>query len=121
MIVLTKAQKSHLRKLNSKQRASGNRNFRHGGAVGGRVMPELTAYYNARARCTNAHRPDFYLYGGRGVKFQFKTFEEFSIVLGPRPSEKHSLDRIDVYGDYEPGNVRWATAKEQANNKRKRL
>ena len=43
---------------------------------------------------------------------------EFLEHIGPRPSGEHSLDRINPFGNYEPGNVRWATAEVQANNKR---
>jgi len=82
--------------------------------------PEYTAYGNAKARCTN---PKFWAwkhYGGRGIEFRFKSFEEFLSELGPRPSPKHSIDRIDNNGHYVPGNVRWATWEQQVQNKRKR-
>jgi hypothetical protein len=56
---------------------------------------------------------DEWLPGGDG-----SGFARFLEHVGPRPSQKHSLDRIDVNKGYEPGNVRWATAHEQAVNRR---
>jgi hypothetical protein len=82
--------------------------------------PEYTAWNNAKKRCSNPMHPQWPYYGGRGIKFLFTSFERFFAELGPRPSPQHSLDRKDNDGNYEPGNVRWATAKEQSNNRRPR-
>ena len=76
----------------------------------------------ARGRCTNKRQAQYDNYGGRGVKFVFPSSLEAALWvlnnLGERPSPRHSLDRIDNNGHYEPGNLRWATATEQNRNKR---
>ncbi|MGC4018924.1 MAG: hypothetical protein QM793_06670 [Muricomes sp.] len=74
-----------------------------------------------RQRCNNPKNTGYYLYGGRGVKVCERwenSFENFIGDMGKAPSEDHSIDRINPFGNYEPGNCRWATDKEQANNKR---
>jgi hypothetical protein len=85
--------------------------------------PEYFTYTHAKSRCNNPHVKDFYLYGGRGIQFLFPSFESFIAVVGKRPSPAHSLDRYpNNNGNYEPGNVRWATSIEQmANTRRKRI
>ena len=55
----------------------------------------------------------------RGIKFKFTSFEQFMEEVGPRPSAKHSLDRIDNEKGYEPGNVGWRTDGEQIANRRR--
>lgn len=63
-------------------------------------------------------------YGGRGVRLFWNRYEDFEkyvkINLGKRPSEGHSIDRIDVNRGYEPGNIRWADKSLQARNQRPR-
>lgn len=87
-----------------------------------RVVRDKT--YNAwsamRQRCTNPNSPTWKNYGGRGIAVSplWEDFQRFLHDVGPAPSPKHSLDRIDPDGDYEPGNVRWATPEEQARNRR---
>lgn len=82
---------------------------------------EYAAWGGMLTRCTNPNSKDFNRYGGRGISVceRWRTFENFLEDVGPKPSASHSLDRIDVNGNYEPGNVRWATLNEQAANKRR--
>lgn len=80
--------------------------------------PEYAAYYHALRRCRSPKSAAYVNYGARGIEFRFQSFEQFFATVGPRPSPKHSLDRIDNEGHYEPGNVRWATSHEQMLNKR---
>lgn len=70
-------------------------------------------------RCGNPNEICWRNYGGRGIKVhdRWRLFENFLADMGPRPPGM-SLDRIDVNGNYEPGNVRWATTKTQRRNGR---
>lgn len=78
-------------------------------------------------RCTNASEPGFKRYGGRGIGLHapwraFPTFmADILSSIGDRPSDEHSIDRINNDGHYEPGNVRWATRDIQAANTRRYL
>jgi hypothetical protein len=82
------------------------------------TTPEFAAYRGAKHRCTNPNDKLWMNYGGRGIQFHFLSFEQFFAELGLKPTPKHSLDRRDNDGNYEPGNVRWATETEQQNNRR---
>lgn len=85
------------------------------------VTPEYNAWNHMKTRCTNIRTKDWPDYGGRGIKIcpQWLVFKNFLTDMGRKPVGKYSLDRINVNGNYEPLNCRWATDKEQANNKRK--
>ncbi len=81
-------------------------------------------WHSMRQRCFNEKNKDYHNYGEVGITVcaewsNLKGFiESILAVLGEKPSKKHQLDRIDPHGNYEPNNVRWASPKEQANNKR---
>lgn len=76
-----------------------------------------------RARCLYPSQPHFIHYGGRGIKVcdRWQIFENFLEDMGPRPSSQHSLEREDNDGNYEPGNVKWATRDEQHRNTRRNV
>lgn len=79
---------------------------------------EYGCWSSARDRCVNPNHKAYSRYGGRGIQMRFETFTGFLEHIGPRPTSSHSLDRINNNGHYEPGNVRWATWREQGCNKR---
>jgi hypothetical protein len=79
---------------------------------------EYQIFNAARQRCENPKHIGYPNYGSRGIEFRFASFEEFFADLGPRPSDRHSIDRIDNDGHYEPGNVRWSLKETQAKNNR---
>jgi hypothetical protein len=92
-----------------------------------RVLTELEKIFyvlhSARQRCESPRHISFPYYGGRGIRFHegwrgMDGTRAFLEEVGPRPSPLHTLDRINSDGNYEPGNVRWATRKDQASNRR---
>lgn len=74
------------------------------------------------SRCRNPNEPEYHNYGGRGISIFPDwewSFESFAAYVGEPPSKLHSIDRYPNYnGNYEPGNVRWATAEQQCRNRR---
>ena len=94
------------------------RNWRHGL----RYTPEYKVWVGAKIRCFDPHSENYKYYGGRGITMDplfANSFEAFLADIGHRPSPSHSIDRIDVNGHYAPGNLRWATAREQRANQRR--
>ncbi len=76
-----------------------------------------SSYRCARERCNNTRHKSYAYYGGRGIKFKFKSWREIESEIGPRPAGME-LDRIDTNKDYEPGNIQWRTRRQQMRNTR---
>lgn len=88
---------------------------------GGSSRSEYRIWINMRIRCDKPSATGYENYGGRGIRVcerWHSSFANFVADMGPRPSSRHQLDRIDNDGHYEPGNVRWALPIDQLNNRR---
>lgn len=82
---------------------------------------EYRCWINMKQRCYNPKDLSYPDYGGRGITVfpgWKNNFVSFLKAVGKKPGPSYSLDRINVNGHYAPGNVRWATTKEQLNNRR---
>lgn len=93
----------------------------HGESRRGCMTPEYRAWVGMKGRCLTPSHHKYPSYGGRGIRVHdvwVRDFAAFLAHVGRRPSGEHSLDRIDVNGHYEPGNVRWADRKVQSTNRR---
>lgn len=85
--------------------------------------PAWSCWHAMKRRCRNKKNKAFDNYGGRGIRVceRWLNFEFFLSDVGERPSPNHSIDSINNDGNYEPGNVRWSTQKEQCRNKRNNI
>jgi hypothetical protein len=94
----------------------------HGQSVIGYRSKEYGIWSGIKTRCYNTTRRDYKYYGGRGIimcEEWRNSFIAFYAYVGKCPDNMHSIDRINNDGNYEPGNVRWATKNIQFHNTRK--
>lgn len=97
------------------------RNLRHGEGSNGKESPEYRTWSAMLSRCNNEKHRNYVNYGGRGITVceRWSLYENFLMDMGRRPSDRHSLDRIDNDAGYSPENCRWATYVQQNNNQRR--
>ena len=83
-----------------------------------RAHPLYYTWANMKARCNDKNRPDYCWYGAKGITYapRWESFDNWLEDLPPKP-EGTTFDRIDSKGNYELGNIKWSTPKEQANNR----
>jgi len=98
-------------------------NYKHGACVKKRTQmpPEYIAWASMIARCYCPSSVSYKNYGGKGIEVYVSwrlSFAEFLHDMGLKPDPKASLDRIDNSGNYTPKNCRWATPRQQAENRK---
>lgn len=104
--------------VNGTTKTCGHGRIKHGRS---KKDPEYMAWFDMVDRCHNPKNRAYKDYGKRGISVfpcWRKDYMAFLLYVGKRPSARHTLDRKDNDGNYTPGNVRWATMKEQSNNRR---
>lgn len=92
----------------------------HGHTCDGKRSPEYQAWVDMKKICLYPRNSSYRSYGAKGITVcqeWIESFEKFFACVGPRPTTKHSLDRINTKIGYEPGNVKWSSRKEQNRNK----
>jgi hypothetical protein len=92
---------------------------KHGHCSRNYRSPEWISWHSMKDRCLQKSHPNYFRYGGSGIKIcdrWLNSFSNFLSDMGRKPTPKHSIDRIDNSGDYCPDNCRWATASEQQRN-----
>jgi hypothetical protein len=99
---------------------------RHGDTAHNSISPLYQCWLNIKQRCLNHKNPDFEHYGGRGISMATEWIDDFVAFkiyvnqnLGPRPSSKHTIDRIENSEGYEAGNLKGSTRTEQNHNTRR--
>jgi len=100
-------------------------NTKHGHCLLGKPTPEYNSYIGMLQRCYYPKHNRWHRYGGRGIRVCERWlgadgFTNFMKDMGFKPSPKHSIDRDDVNGNYEPGNCRWASTKLQARARKRK-
>jgi len=101
-------------KRDSKGRIKKGNNLKHGLSD----HPVYDCWIAMRARCEKPHHPSYKHYGGRGIKVEWQSFEDFYGDVGKDWKSGLTLDRIDNNGNYSTGNCRWVTIQEQQKNTR---
>lgn len=99
-------------------RDEGN-NLKHGNAKNHQQTVEYVCWMSMKDRIRNPNNKRFKNYGGRGISIctQWYDFAVFLKDMGPKPTPRHSIERSDTDGSYEPSNCYWGTRSEQARNK----
>jgi len=102
--------------------ASNRARVKHGDNCDEQRTTEYRTWAGMKQRCLNPSNRKYRYYGGRGISIcpRWQSYENFLLDMGRKPSADLTLDRIDNDGNYEPGNCRWATIAQQAQNQRHR-